>query len=43
MTGKVMEFNRAKGTIRAVEPGYHEVVAICYGSGKVFEELLMSQ
>ena len=34
MTGKVMEFNRAKGTIKAVEPGYHEVVAICYGSGK---------
>ena len=33
-TGKVMEFNRAKGTIKAVEPGYHEVVAICYGSGK---------
>ena len=29
-----MEFNRAKGTIKAVEPGYHEVVAICYGSGK---------
>ena len=24
MTGKVMEFNRAKGTIKAVEPGYHE-------------------
>ena len=34
MTGKVMEFNRAKGTIKAVEPGYHEVVAICYGSEK---------
>ena len=33
MTGKAMEFNRAKGTIKAVEPGYHEVVAICYNSG----------
>ncbi len=33
MTGKVMEFDRAKGTIKAVEPGYHEVVAICYDSG----------
>ena len=32
-TGKVMEFDRAKGTIKAVEPGYHEVVAICYDSG----------
>ena len=33
MTGKVMEFDRNKGTIKAVEPGYHEVVAICYDSG----------
>ena len=33
MTGKAMEFDRAKGTIKAVEPGYHEVVAICYNSG----------
>ena len=41
MTGKVMEFNRAKGTIKAVEARYHEVVAICYGSGKSIEELLM--
>ena len=33
MTGKVMEFDRAKGTIKAVEPGYHELVAICYEGG----------
>jgi len=33
MTGKAMEFDRAKGTIKAVEPGYHEIVAICYNSG----------
>ena len=33
MTGKVMEFDRAKGTIKAVEPGYHEIVAICYDGG----------
>ena len=30
MTGKVMEFDRTNGTIKAVEPGFHEVVAICY-------------
>ena len=32
-TGKVIEFDRGKGTLKAVEPGYHEVVAICYNSG----------
>ena len=30
MTGKAMEFDRTNGTIKAVEPGFHEVVAICY-------------
>ena len=34
MNGKAIEYDRANGTIKAVEPGYHEVVAICYGSGK---------
>ena len=31
--GKAIEFNRSEGTLKGIEPGYHEIVAICYGEG----------
>ena len=32
-SANAIEFDRNEGTLKGIEPGYHEVVAICYSSG----------
>ena len=31
--GNALEFDRNEGTLKGIEPGYHEIVAICYKGG----------
>ncbi len=31
--GNSIEFDRIEGTLKGIEPGYHEIIAICYSGG----------
>ncbi len=31
--GNSIEFDRTEGTLKGIEPGYHEIIAICYSGG----------